>query len=522
MIFLKKQNWCLSICTIIALHGLFYTQGFAQDTPLNIIVIGAHPDDADLCAGGTAAWWASMGHRVKFLSLTNGDAGHHEMGGGALAKRRRSEAKESGRRLGIEEYEVLDNHDGELIPSLDVRLQVIRRIRQWNADVVILPRPNDYHPDHRNTGLVVQDAAYMVIVPNVASDTPPLDKNPVFLYCQDRFQKPNPFEPDIAINLDPIIEKKIYALDAHTSQFYEWLPWTVGRLKDVPTDLNSRIPWLAQLRSRSISPAIANALAKWYGQESVNTIKEAEAFEICEYGQQPNEEKIAQLFPMLGKNNPTIKSLKTKSPIIIDGKLDEEIYRSKQAGVFLKNSMTKDPIYENDYSTYVQAFHDDSYLYLAYTCNDQDIHSSFSKRDEHLWEEEAVEVFIDVDNQPNDYVEIEVSPKNILYDSFIVDPLNIDVPATKKYNIKKILTEVSVNGTTRNRKDKDILWTVEVAIPFEELMPDYKPELLGTYKWKINFYRINRDSSPLKFMAWSPTEGSFHKPEKFGTIIFEE
>ena len=139
----------------------------AADAPLRIIVFGAHPDDCDGDAGGTAILWAQKGHAVKFVSLTNGDAGHQSEGGGALARRRRAEAQEAGRRFGIAEYEVLDNHDGELEPTLAVRQQVIRRIRQWRADVVIAPRPNDYHPDHRYTGVVVQDSAYMVMVPNV-------------------------------------------------------------------------------------------------------------------------------------------------------------------------------------------------------------------------------------------------------------------------------------------------------------------------------------------------------------------
>src|SRR6266567_4428633 len=186
----------------------------AQDNKIRVIAFGAHPDDCDIRAAGTAAKFAQMGHLVKFVSVTNGDAGHQTEGGGALAKRRRLEAKESARRLGIE-YEVLDNHDGELVPSLDVRMQVIRRIRQWNADVVIAPRPNDYHPDHRYTGVLVQDAAYMVVVPNIAADTPPLRKNPVFLYLQDRFQKPATFRADIAIAIDDVKEKKFNALDAH-------------------------------------------------------------------------------------------------------------------------------------------------------------------------------------------------------------------------------------------------------------------------------------------------------------------
>ena len=171
------------------------------------------------------------------------------MGGGALAKRRRAEAKESARRLGIE-YEVLDNHDGELLPTLEVRKQIIRRIREWNADIVIAPRPNDYHPDHRYTGVLVQDAAYMVVVPNVCPDVPPLRKNPVFLYYEDGFQKPNPFRPDVAVAIDDVFDKKIDALDAHVSQFYEWLPWVDGDLDKVPADPEARKRWLADRRRR--------------------------------------------------------------------------------------------------------------------------------------------------------------------------------------------------------------------------------------------------------------------------------
>ena len=136
---------------------------------------------------------------MKFVSVTNGDAGHQSQGGGALAERRRKEAQEAGRRIGIE-YETLDNHDGELVPSLDVRRQIIRKIREWKADIVFSPRSNDYHPDHRYTGMLVQDAAYMVVVPDICPDTPALRRNPVFFYFQDNFQRPNPFRPDVAVS----------------------------------------------------------------------------------------------------------------------------------------------------------------------------------------------------------------------------------------------------------------------------------------------------------------------------------
>ena len=271
-----------------------------QAEPIRVIAFGAHPDDCDLGAAGTAAQFAALGHAVKFVSVTNGDAGHQSMGGGALAKRRRAEAMESARRLGIT-YEVLDNHDGELLPTLAVREQIIRLIRQWNADIVIAPRPNDYHPDHRYTGVLVQDAAYMVVVPNVASDTPPLRKNPVFLYFEDGFQRPNPFRPDIAVAIDSVFEKKAAALDAHESQFYEWLPWVDGRLEEVPKDIEARKEWLlAERKKRHPKPATREALAKWYGIEKAKSIEYAEAFEICEYGRQPSDEEIRRLFPMLG------------------------------------------------------------------------------------------------------------------------------------------------------------------------------------------------------------------------------
>src|SRR5687768_41976 len=273
----------------------------AQQDPkkIRIIMIGAHPDDCDQDGGGTAVIFASMGHAVKFVSVTNGDAGHQTEGGGALAKRRMAEAKEAGKRFGVE-YDVLDNHDGELIPSLDVRLQVIRKIREWNADVVIAPRPNDYHPDHRYTGVLVQDAAYMVSVPNVAPETPALKKNPVFLYFQDRFQRPNPFRPDIAVDITPVFDKKIAGLDAHVSQMYDWLPWIGHYAEKVPKDKNERIKWLAETRKVTIASAVRTTLEKWYGKEKAAQVKNAEAFEICEYGAQPDDAEIKRLFPMLG------------------------------------------------------------------------------------------------------------------------------------------------------------------------------------------------------------------------------
>jgi LmbE family N-acetylglucosaminyl deacetylase len=272
----------------------------AQDKPLKIMMIGAHPDDCDIKSGGTAALFAKMGHEVKFLSVTNGDAGHMEQGGGVLARRRAAEAQEVAKRLGIT-YEVLDNHDGELTPTLPIRLEIIRRIREWEADVVISHRSNDYHPDHRYTGILVQDAAFMVGVPNIAADTPPLAKNPVFLYYQDHFQKPNPFQADIVIDITEVIDQKIYALDAHESQFYEWLPWISGYQGEIPEGKKERLAWLKEQRAGKNTPETLAILTKWYGDINTDKVLHVEAFELCEYGSRPSEEEVRRLFPMMEK-----------------------------------------------------------------------------------------------------------------------------------------------------------------------------------------------------------------------------
>ena len=269
----------------------------AQDGKLRVIAFGAHPDDADIRAGGVAAKFAAKGHLVKFVSVTNGDAGHCEQGGGALARRRRAEAQEAARRLGIAEYEVLDNHDGELMPSLDVRKQIIRAIRAWNADIVLSPRSNDYHPDHRYTSILVQDAAFMVLIPMVVTDVPPLKRNPVFLYYEDGFQKPQPFQPDIAIAVDEVWSKKLDAFEAEESQFYEAQPKCWGGGVPVPTGAAERRQWLEKRFDRRPAPAVQRTLEKWYGPQKAAKIRYAEAFEVCEYGRRPSEAELKKLFP---------------------------------------------------------------------------------------------------------------------------------------------------------------------------------------------------------------------------------
>jgi len=272
-------------------------QPATTDGKLRVIVFGAHPDDCEGSAGGVASKYSKLGHHVKFVALTTGDNGHPTMGGGALATRRRAESAEAGRRLGVETYEVLENHSGELMPTLEIRRVVVRKIREWRADIVMLPRLWDYHPDHRATSQLVQDAAYLVTVPFFTSDTPALFKNPVFLFVQDRFVRPNPIRLDVAVSIDDVIDAKVAGLDAHVSQMYEWGPFQAGRLDQVPKDAEARRAWLRKSHfSRPIPADLRQALKKWYGEQA-DSIRYAEGFEVCELGRQPSEKELRTLFP---------------------------------------------------------------------------------------------------------------------------------------------------------------------------------------------------------------------------------
>ncbi len=266
---------------------------------LRILVIGAHPDDCDIKAGGIAIKYAALGHHVRFVSVTNGDAGHHEMGGIQLARRRRAEAEAAGVVAGIE-YHVMDNHDGELEPSLENRKKIIRMIRSYTPDLILTHRPNDYHPDHRYTSILVQDSAYMVCVPNICTNMTPLKTNPVIAYLSDGFQKPTPFAPDVVIDIDDVVEKKLDMLHCHTSQMYEWLPWIGGNIDEVPEGNAERRKWLEHRLGRFVGVAddYRDKLIELYGEEHGSEVTYAEGFEGCEYGDKLTDTRIRSLFPI--------------------------------------------------------------------------------------------------------------------------------------------------------------------------------------------------------------------------------
>ncbi len=271
------------------------------DQPLRILIIGAHPDDADIKAGGTAARWCSLGHVVRLVSLTNGRAGHQSMHGPELARRRRAEAEAAAATIGAS-YQIFDHPDGELDDRLEYREEVIGLIRSFRPDLVITHRTNDYHPDHRFAGLLVQDASYLLTVPAIVPDVPHLPACPVILYFSDAFTKPCRFEPHLVVDIDDQFDRLVAMLHCHTSQFYEWLPYNAGYLDQLPQEEGARRRWLADRLVQRLEPMAEqyrDLIVRTYGAEHGGAVRIIEAFEVSEYGAPLDADARSRLFPFL-------------------------------------------------------------------------------------------------------------------------------------------------------------------------------------------------------------------------------
>jgi LmbE family N-acetylglucosaminyl deacetylase len=272
-----------------------------SDQQLRILVIGAHPDDADIKVGGTAALWRAAGHVVTLVSLTDGRAGHHTQHGAQIVGRRRDEARAAAAVIGAT-YKVFDHPDGALDDRLEYRHRVIRLIRAARPDLILTHRSTDYHPDHRFAGLLVQDASYLVTVPAVCPEVPHLDRMPVILYFSDAFTKPCPFEPHVVVDVGETFDQLVAMLHCHASQFYEWLPYNMGYLDQVPAGDADRRAWLAagmRLRVRPLADRYRDLIVRTYGPDRGPRVEYVEAFEVSEYGAPLDAAARARLFPFL-------------------------------------------------------------------------------------------------------------------------------------------------------------------------------------------------------------------------------
>ena len=287
---------------------------------MKILSIGAHQDDNEFRVGGMAYKWVKAGHEVRFLSMCNGCGGHHFMTPEETSARRAKESAAVAEYVGLK-YDIWsDIDDCTIMPDLELRYRTIRYIREFAPDLIICHRTNDYHADHRISGQLVQDASYILTVPHTCPDTPHLEQMPVIVYNEDSFKNP-PFVPDMIVDIDDVIDKKYLLWNCHTSQFYEWLPYTNGTLDTVPEGAEERLEWLHYPRVSRDTPRdlselsgiktpsghgeakeavyaarYRDLLVSRYGENGKKVIF-AEAYETSEYGTPLTEENAKVLFP---------------------------------------------------------------------------------------------------------------------------------------------------------------------------------------------------------------------------------
>ena len=268
--------------------------------PPRILVLGAHPDDAEYHAGGLLARYRKeMDATIRIISLTDGAAGHHVRSPDELRELRQEESTNAGKVIGAE-YLNWDLPDAQLEPTLENRMRVIGEIRSFRPDLVLTHRLCDYHPDHRAAAQLVQDASYLVTVPNVLPTVPPLFDDPVILYMTDLFTRPTPLRPDLILSVDEQLKEIIGMLACHRTQVFEWLPYEGGVMDDVPEDEAGKLDWLKawfhdQVAGRS--DFFRDALVAAYGEERGRTIRFCEAYEVSEYGSPMNGKKRRTLWP---------------------------------------------------------------------------------------------------------------------------------------------------------------------------------------------------------------------------------
>jgi len=270
-----------------------------HNQPLRLLILGAHPDDAEYYAGGLASIYRRLGHAVRMVSMTDGSAGHHAMDPKALAQIRRREAQQSADQIGAE-YEIWDFPDGQLQPTLTLRHRVIREIRLFRPDLVLTHRTYDYHPDHRAAGQAVQDASFLVRVPLVVPDVPALPKDPVVGFLPDLFTKPKALSADVVLDITDQLDSIIRMLACHQSQVFEWLPYLDGVLDQVPSDTAGRVAWVRRWYTAQIRPRAdryRRELVAAYGQERGGRIELAEVYEISQYGALLDDAARQRLFP---------------------------------------------------------------------------------------------------------------------------------------------------------------------------------------------------------------------------------
>jgi hypothetical protein len=213
---------------------------------------------------------------------------------------------------------------------------------------------------------------------------------------------------------------------------------------------------------------------------------------------------------------PSYEVLRAPTPINVDGRLDEAAWaKARAVGPLLVNKdATPAPS-----RTEAKVLYDDKFIYFSFASADENVWATMRERDQYLWEEEVVEVFLQADAARPHYIELEVNPLGTMLDIYLIDRRK-NMPY-RSWNSSNLKWAVRVDGTVDGREG-DRGWTCEIALPLEDVVTaPNRPPRPGD-RWRMNLFRV--ESRPGAWgAAWSPTmQGDFHIPAAFGEIVFSD
>ena len=186
---------------------------------MNILAIGAHPDDVENCCGGTLAKYAKQGHKVFTATATNGNVGSATLPMDEIAAIRKEEARRAAALIGAE-YVCLDYDDEMFFEERAARVAFIDLVRYCKADIILTHNPVDYNPDHELTSKIVRDIAVMIPIAKIPTKNPPCDKIPIIVYFETVHGLG--FEPTEYVDITDFLEIK-KAMCAENKSQIQWM-----------------------------------------------------------------------------------------------------------------------------------------------------------------------------------------------------------------------------------------------------------------------------------------------------------
>jgi hypothetical protein len=213
---------------------------------------------------------------------------------------------------------------------------------------------------------------------------------------------------------------------------------------------------------------------------------------------------------------PSYEAAYVTNGINVDGKLNEKAWADSQV---INNFVNNLDGARSKLSTEARVLYDQRFIYFAFRVLDANVWATMKRRDEHLWLEEVVEVFLQPNPSVPNYIELEVNPLGTMLDIYLIDtrkPLHYE-----SWNSEHLRWAVQVDGTV-DGKDGDRGWTCEIALPVEDIATAaHLPPQRGD-RWRMNLYRVEQKPAVAE-LAWSPTlKPDFHVLSRLGELVFTD